>query len=1041
MSIRYRDTCTVVLGSLLLSVGISIAGEAPEKALEVPPEKKSDAPSTKDSGKATDKTKKPVTSTEDWAKRLAKGRKQLEDSYPWAAEQTLRRCFEEAKSFPKGDLRRIAAYIAMADAEAYLGHHETALPKYEIANRLVSELQGPDAIEHIDALLGIADCKRRLNRFADAEPMFLQALDFAGRAKGSTPEIVAKVRFQVEEFYSWSRVYSKAEEYCRIALAEAEKDPKAKPNETLWTRCRLAKLILCQHRLKEGDELVAGLLKDATALFGPEDYRLGEVLSYFGETNASCERDAVAIEQFRAAIAIYDKDPKKFSPGIASDLYEMVECLRRTKQYEEAEKAALRAVELREAARAPPRIIESLVALSRVYEETKRMDQAIATMRKAVAVDEKYYGKNRVAVLDTTQRLAVLLTHSEKFEEAEKLYRGVLETREKYLGPFQFATSRDRFFVAYLSARLGHEQAALEEYRRAAEGMLDARAAMMQGLSEHKRQEWRNSQEWCWRDFFSFCLDRKDRSPEALNMAADAALHYQGSLVGMGMVEREAYFASGDPKLKDLALQIADVRGKIASAYKDGIQGSDPVRDLQALKARQAGLEGEFARSCAAYASEHQIRASGSAEIRKAVPQGSVLVVVLRMELAFRDKGERPFPHYLAFAFEHGGAASFLDLGSAMAIDETLSKFSTSLSDASVRLVQGGAPANEVAHQEAARTLTEQFLAPLYEHLKDKPRWFFCLDGPIATLNVALLPEPGGDALVLERREVSYLTRGSEILGFAPTKLESADLRILADPDFESKADADEQVAMRSGAFAGLKWSRLPGTREEGEALEALFRSKKLKVTMLVGKEASRGALFEGPPPRFLHVATHGFSLPEKFKAEDLENVRGLAGIVDKQDAKSTQARVANFLVCKSCGRIHVKGLRTGLVFAGAGKAGGGVVLAEELQTLNLFGTEMVVLSACESGLGDIAAGEGVQGLRSAFLESGARSLVTSLWKVPDRETKDLMCAFYRHVLAGERKSKALQQAMLELRAAQQKEKGGSHPFYWAGFILVGNPD
>lgn len=1029
------------MAATLVYSAVLQAEEIEKKTPDTPAEKKSDAPAGKDSGKTPDKAKKPVPGTEDWANRLAKGRKQLEDSYPWAAEQTLRRCFEEAKFFPKDDPRRIDAYMALAAAEAYLNHRETALPKFQIAERLIVELLGADTMAHVDVLLGIADCKRTLGRFEEAEPVYLQALDLAGHAKDSTPGHVGKVRDLVEDFYTWSKEYVKAEAFCKKALAEAEKDPKSKVEAVFWIRLRLANLILRQKRFEEGDEFAAKLMEECNALFGAESFRVADVKSYLANAYSDTGHCTQAIELFRGSISIYEKDSKTYGPGIGRDSISLSECLRRTKQYEEAEKAAQRAVQIREFSRAPPRIIESLEELAEVYAATKKWDQAIPTMRKAVALDEKYYGKDRMAVVDTTTRLAQFLNQTKQYEEAERIYRAVLETHEKHLGPFFFSTSVDRFWVAYLSARLEREEAALAMYRKAAESLLAAREAALPTFNEHERQAWVRSQEWCWEDFFGFCVDRKDRVPEALDMAVDAALQFQGSLLGMGTASREAFHASGDPKLKELAEQIAEVRAKIAGAYKGGVRSQDPVRVMQDLKARQEDLEGEFARRCAAYASERKRRASGPAEIRKAIPKDAVLVLVLRTELGFREGRDRHVPHYLAFVLESDGAAVFLDLGEAMAIEDTLAQIGGTVTEAASRLVRGAAPAAETAHQAFARKLSEQFLVPLYDKLKDKTRWFFCMDGPIATLSVGMLPEPGGEALVFERREVSYLTRASEILNFAPTRLEAADLRILADPDFDAAPAAGDEVAMRSSAFAGLKWVRLPGTREEADALAALFGSKNMKVTVRLGADATREALFTGPAPRFLHVATHGFSLPEKFTAEDVGNVRGLAGIVAKNEAKSAYAKVANLLVCKNCGQIHAKGLRTGLVLAGAGKSGGGVVLAEELQTLSLFGTEMVVLSACESGLGDIAAGEGVQGLRSAFLVSGARSLVTSLWKVPDRETKDLMCAFYRHVLAGERKSKALQQAMLELRSAQQKEKGGSHPFYWAGFILVGNPD
>jgi CHAT domain-containing protein len=136
--------------------------------------------------------------------------------------------------------------------------------------------------------------------------------------------------------------------------------------------------------------------------------------------------------------------------------------------------------------------------------------------------------------------------------------------------------------------------------------------------------------------------------------------------------------------------------------------------------------------------------------------------------------------------------------------------------------------------------------------------------------------------------------------------------------------------------------------------------------------------------------------------------------------------------------------LRSGLALAGAQtwldggalppEAGNGLLTAEDVTGLDLLDTELVVLSACETGLGEVQVGEGVFGLRRAFVLAGAKTLVMSLWKVPDEETRELMENFYRRVLAGEPRAEALQNAQLAMKAKYP------HPFFWGAFICQGNP-
>jgi CHAT domain-containing protein len=173
--------------------------------------------------------------------------------------------------------------------------------------------------------------------------------------------------------------------------------------------------------------------------------------------------------------------------------------------------------------------------------------------------------------------------------------------------------------------------------------------------------------------------------------------------------------------------------------------------------------------------------------------------------------------------------------------------------------------------------------------------------------------------------------------------------------------------------------------------------------------------------PRVLHIATHGFFLPDQ-RAHTKLNDPTASVIEDPM-------------------------LRSGLFFAGASRsicglpppenADDGILTAYEASTLDLEGTELVVLSACETGLGTNRAGEGVFGLRRALQEAGANSVLMSMWQVPDAETNRLMKLFYENWLAGNNKHEALRAAQHQLRE-ELKAVGRDQPFYWGAFVLVG---
>jgi CHAT domain-containing protein len=200
------------------------------------------------------------------------------------------------------------------------------------------------------------------------------------------------------------------------------------------------------------------------------------------------------------------------------------------------------------------------------------------------------------------------------------------------------------------------------------------------------------------------------------------------------------------------------------------------------------------------------------------------------------------------------------------------------------------------------------------------------------------------------------------------------------------------------------------------------------------------GMVLESPlkayrSPSILHIATHGFFLPNQPHNLHKDNLI-LGGM-------STSGTIGGMINRLSGEGLENPLLRSGLALAGANtwlqyrplpsEAEDGILTAEDVSGIDLSNTELVTLSACETGLGDVLTGEGVFGLRRAFVLAGAQTLVMSLWKVPDEQTKELMVDFYNRLLVGKPRADALREAQLKM-----KEKYPS-PYYWGAFICQGN--
>ncbi|TET52663.1 MAG: CHAT domain-containing protein, partial [Anaerolineales bacterium] len=315
--------------------------------------------------------------------------------------------------------------------------------------------------------------------------------------------------------------------------------------------------------------------------------------------------------------------------------------------------------------------------------------------------------------------------------------------------------------------------------------------------------------------------------------------------------------------------------------------------------------------------------------------------------------------------------------------------------------------------RKLARELYDLLLRPVEPHLRGRRNLFLSPDGDLNLVPFGALMDGQGRYL-LQRYGLTYLTSGRDLLHLsaAPAK-RTGQTVVLAAPAFGGGDNAGDAPGpsprtrgRRAFGMEKMTWDPLPGTEQEARNIKRVFPEARL----LVGKLASESAVKKLAAPRLLHLATHGFFLPD----------RG-------DPAAHRLASIENPL------------LRSGLALAGANRrqAGDedGLLTALEAAQLDLWGNRLVVLSACETGLGEASVGEGVYGLRRALVIAGARSLLMSLWRVDDEATRDLMDAFYRRLRSGKGLSEALRQSQLEMIENENR----AHPFFWAAFILSGD--
>jgi CHAT domain-containing protein len=357
----------------------------------------------------------------------------------------------------------------------------------------------------------------------------------------------------------------------------------------------------------------------------------------------------------------------------------------------------------------------------------------------------------------------------------------------------------------------------------------------------------------------------------------------------------------------------------------------------------------------------------------------------------------------------------WVDLGAMTAIDAKVAALRAAVSD----------PRRDA--REAGRALDELLMRAIRPLAGDRRTLLLSTDGALNLVPFAALVDENGRHLA-ESFTIAYLSSGRDVLRLRSRSPIRQPALIVASPDFDDIGGAPRAVAaptddapVRGSGLAGLRWAPLPGTLEEARELRVLLPTAKV----VVGADASKTALRNVRGPSIVHLATHGFFLADvaPAAASDLLQI----GALERRPA-TPGLDDDNPLI------------RSGLALAGANRIQrgnqDGILTALEAAALDLSGTRLVVLSACETGVGALSGAEGIYGLRRAFLMAGAESELVSLWKVEDQATRDLMVGFYRSALSGKvGRAEALRLAQLEM----MKREGRAHPFFWASFIPIGD--
>ncbi|MFL5344674.1 MAG: tetratricopeptide repeat protein [Hyalangium sp.] len=835
--------------------------------------------------------------------------------------------------------------------------------------------------------------------YARAEPLLQRGLELRETVLGPNHPDVAQTLNHLANLYRGRGMYGRAEPlYSRaIAIQEAALGPNHP--DVAQTLNSLARFYAEQGLYGRAEPLYERALDIVEAALGKAHPDVAMVLTSRAQLYAAQGLYDQARPLYERALVIVEAALGKNHPDVATSLNNLATFCLSQGEYARAGALSERALAIEEAVlgKDDSRLAISLNNLALAYAGQGLLSRAEPLYERALAIRQAALGRNHPSVAELLHNFALLRLAQHRRADALPLLMRAFAIPELLLR---------RKTLSFSESRL----ARFLEQLRADEDLLYALLRMQLDNPDVQRAA------------LAAVLLRKGRSLEETAEISRAVYR------SLSAQDRRAF-----EQLRSVRTQLATL-----SFQGDGsLSPRDYQRRLQELATQGDALEADLATRSASLRALTTLPPPEDMvdRVAAALPRDSALVeFVAYTDRALQRKSGAPSERlpgqlrYMALVLSDSGATCVSDLGSTEPIDRVAS------------LLRSALARRDKEYLAPAQTLYRLVFQPLLMCLGDTHHVFLSPEGQLGLVPFATLHD--GQQFLVDTYDFTYLTSGKDLLPRTQQIEPSSSVVVLADPDWSALPQASaetleeapelaERAPSLDQLFSTLRtnlshrpWAPLPGSRKEAQAIQHMFPQAQLYL----GPEATKERLLHVSAPGVLHIATHGFFLDETSPPEDSRAAVNFGGLGDDVLAPRPPDPL----------------LRSGLVLAGAqapapedsGAAShsldSALVTALELAGLNLWGTQLVVLSACDTGRGDVRLGQGVYGLRRAFVAAGAETVVMSLWEVNDETTRELMEAYYRNLLAGQGRASALREAMRALRLTQP------HPHYWAPFIALG---
>ena len=895
-----------------------------------------------------------------------------------------------------------------------LGDYANALEYYNRTLAIREKVYGREHPDYARCLGRIGICYIYLGDYAKALEYHQQALEIRGRVCGKEHPDYAMSLNNIGVCYSDLGDYTKALECHQQALAIREKVcGKEHPDYAM----SLSNIGICYSDLGNSAKALEchqQALAIREKVYGKDHPDYAGSLINIGNCYNNLGNYSKALECHQKALAIREKAYGKGHPDYALAINNIGVCYSDSGDYAKALEYYRQALAIREkvCGKNHPDYAASLANIGSCYYDSGDYAGALEYYSQALAIREKVYGKEHPDCARSLGCIGVCYSNLGDYAKALECHQRALAILEKVYGKEHpdYIRCLNNIGVCYYN--LGNNAKATDYLVRYANSVISEVTATFSSLTESQRESfWKRYGYFFTNGLFDYCADF---SSSAMNRAAfDGALFGKGLLLNADLEFRNLIQESGDSEALKMYNDIQQSRIRLDKLYQAPVGKKAQIDSLNNdIETRQQALMNR-SKALGDYTKNLAIRWT---DVRQALGGGDIAI-------EFETYTHKDTTFYIA-----------LTLKSYYTKPHLIKLFNSN----DLRAVK-------LTRYYTTSTLTDLVWGPLEEELDGMQNVYFSPAGELNNIGIEYLLDKDGEHIMSEKGNYYRLTSTRELVKeHASLKMTDATIyggiRYDVSPasTLTGKETESERLAMSAGRMdksleslsaAKGRWKYLPGTKSEAEAISKTLTSKKVKNELVEGEKGTEESFkgLSGQKKNVIHIATHGFYWTET-------------------EAARYGMKTASFMLeGESLAPKEDKALtRSGLLFAGAknsfdGKeipsdVEDGILTAKDISRMDLRGTDLVVISACQSGLGEVT-GDGVFGLQRGFKKAGAQSIVMSLWEVDDDATRIMMTSFYENLAKGRSKYVAFHEAQKYLR---KYDKGRyNRPEYYASFVLL----